>query len=273
MQRTPLSVLVFLSLAAIIFSPALCRAQSDSSGEEVLSAAPDTAAPAPDPVPSASGSSFRVGIGLKVSTLGAGLEAGIPLGGRFNVRAGVNLISVHHTFSEDGIPYAGSLSWRSGEAGLDFFPFGGLHLTPGLIFYDGNKVTANVTEPGGNTFTLNGTSYESSTTNPLTGTGSVGFNKVAPTFRVGFGNLIPRSGRHWSFLAETGIAYQGTPQATLNFSGFVCEPPNSSGPTCVNAATNGTVQANTQGEQNKINNDLKLLKFYPLFSLGVGYSF
>jgi hypothetical protein len=272
-QRPPFSAMVFLSLVAIVFSPTFCRAQSDGSGEEVLTAAPDVPAPEPDPVPASSGSSFKVGIGAKISSLGAGLEVGVPLGGRFNIRGGVNLISLHHTFSQDGIPYNGSLSWRSGEANLDYFPIRALHLSPGLIFYDGNKVTANVTEAAGSTFTLNGTSYESSATNPLTGTGSIGFNKVAPTFRIGFGNLIPRSERHWSFLAETGIAYQGTPRALLNFSGFVCEPPNSSGPTCVDAATNASVQANTQGEQTKINNDLKFFKFYPLLSLGVGFSF
>jgi hypothetical protein len=272
-QRPQFSVLVFLSLAAIVFSPVLCPAQSDGSAEEVLSAAPDASVPEPSPAPASSGSSFKVGIGVKISLLGAGLEVGVPLGWRFNIRGGVNLISLHHTFSQDGIPYAGSLSWRSGEASLDYFPIRALHLSPGLLFYDGNKVTANVTEAGGNTFTLNGTSYESSTANPLTGTGSLGFNKVAPTFRIGFGNLIPRSERHWSFLAETGIAYQGTPRAALNFSGFVCEPPSSSGPTCVDAATNPAVQANVQGEQTKINNDLKFFKFYPLLSLGVGFSF
>jgi hypothetical protein len=162
-QRPQFSVLVFLSLAAIVFSPVLCPAQSDGSAEEVLSAAPDASVPEPSPAPASSGSSFKVGIGVKISLLGAGLEVGVPLGWRFNIRGGVNLISLHHTFSQDGIPYAGSLSWRSGEASLDYFPIRALHLSPGLLFYDGNKVTANVTEAGGNTFTLNGTSYESST--------------------------------------------------------------------------------------------------------------
>ncbi len=267
------SVVVLLSFAAISFSPFLCRAQSDGAAGEALSA--EAAAPVPQPSPSSEsiGTVSRIGIGVKISLLGVGVEVATPLGNKFDVRGGFNFITLNHTFNKDGIPYAGSLNWRSGEANLDWFFFRGLHLSPGLLFYDGNKVTATASVPSGDTFTLNGTSYESSSASPMTGAGSIGFNKVAPTLRVGVGSLVPRSGRHWSILAEAGVAYQGSPHAALNFTGTVCTPPNTSGPECVDAATDSGVQANILGEQTKINNDLKFFKFYPLLSLGVGFNF
>ena len=273
MQRSALLVVVFLSLAALNFFPAVCRSQPDGPGGEAPGLETDAAVAEPSPAPVSAGTSSKIGIAVKISTLGAGIEVGTPLGRKFNVRGGFNFISFGHTFREDGIPYAGNLKWRSGEANLDWFPFGPFHLTPGLLFYDGNKVTATASVPTGNTFTLSGTSYESGAVSPVTGGGSMGFSKVAPTFRMGVGNLIPRSGRHWSFLAEIGFAYQASPKAILNFSGTVCQPPNTSGPTCVDAATNATVQSNVQGEQTKINNDVKYFKFFPLLSLGVGFNF
>jgi hypothetical protein len=37
----------------------------------------------------------------------------------------------------------------------------------------------------------------------------------------------------------------------------------------VNAATDPTVQANVLAEQNQINDDLNLLKYYPILSFGI----
>jgi hypothetical protein len=136
----------------------------------------------------------KVGIGVKVSTLGAGVEVAVPLLRKLNVRGGFNAISYGHNFHQDGILYAGNLSWRSGEASVDWYPFGGpFHLSPGLLAYNGNKITANASVPGGQDFTLSGVTYMSGVSDPILGTGKLDFTKVAPTFRLGFGNLVPRS--------------------------------------------------------------------------------
>jgi hypothetical protein len=212
----------------------------------------------------------KVGVGIKVSTLGAGVEVAVPVFGKLNVRGGFNAISYSQTFHQDGIQYAGNLSWRSGEASVDWFPVRWVHLSPGLLMYNGNKVTATALVPGGQNFTLNGTQYQSSLSDPINGTGKLGFTKVAPKFTIGFGNLVPRSGHHWSILSEVGVAYQGTPNAALALQGTACD---TSGLNCVNAASDPTVQANVTAEQTKINNKLSLFKFYPLISVGFGFSF
>jgi hypothetical protein len=213
----------------------------------------------------------EVGIAVKISSLGAGAEVGVPLGQKFNVRGGFNALSYSRGFDKDGIHYAGNLSWRSGEANLDWFPFGGrFRLSPGLLLYNGNKVTATSTVPGGKTFTLNNVTYTSKASDPVHGTGNLDFTKAAPTFRIGFGNLIPRREHHWSILAEAGVAYQGSPRAALTLGGTICD---STGLVCGNAATDPNVQSNLHAEQAKINKDLSFFRFYPLLSFGVGYSF
>jgi len=216
-------------------------------------------------------SESHVGVGVEISSLGVGFEAAMPVLPRINIRGGGDFISYGHTFHQDGVTYTGSLRWRSGQASLDWFPFGGFHLSPGLLFYNGDKITATALVPGGQNFTLNGTGYISSASNPINGTGSVGFTKVDPKITFGFGNLVPRNGRHWSILSEFGIAYTGSPKALLAFQGIACD--QQTGLICVNAATNTTFQSNVVAEQNKINKDMNFFKFYPIISLGFGVNF
>ena len=225
-----------------------------------------------EPAPKSIGqrSSSKVGIGVKVSTLGAGVEVATPLAAKFNLRGGFNFFQYNRALINDGIHYAGRLQFRSGEAHLDWFPIGGFHVSPGLLFYNGNQLTANASVPGGQTFTVGGTAYESSPTTPVTGTGKLDFVKVAPSMMVGFGNLIPRSGRHYSFLFEVGAVYQGSARVGLNLAGDVCD---TTGIFCRPVASDPTVQANIQAQQQKIKNDVNPYRFFPVISLGVGFNF
>jgi hypothetical protein len=226
---------------------------------------------APLPPPHGENRAGKIGVGAKISLLGIGFEAATPLSRKLNLRGGFNFFNYDKGVTSDGIHYSGKLSFRSGELHLDFFPFGGgFHLSPGLLFYNGNKVTANASVPGGDTFTLNGTQYESDPTNPITGNGSLTFPKAAPSILVGFGNLLPRSGRHFSFNFEVGGEYQGSPKVALGLQGNACD---TSGLNCVDAATDPSVQTNIQGQEKKINHDLSPFKFFPQISLGFGINF
>ncbi len=214
--------------------------------------------------------SSKVGIGVKVSTLGAGIEAALPVFAKVNLRGGINIFQYDRTFTQDGIHYTGQLHFRSGEAHFDWYPFGGFHVSPGVMFYNGNQLTANASVPGGQNFTLSGTTYKSDPAMPVGGTGKLDFVKVSPTIMLGVGNLIPRSGRHYSFLFEVGGAYQGSARVGLNFTGNVCDP--TTGLACI-SVNDPTVQANVQAQQQKIRNDINPYRFFPVVSLGVGFNF
>lgn len=214
----------------------------------------------------------KIGIGAKISILGIGIEAATPLSRRFNLRGGFNFFNYDRGFNNNGIHYAAKLSFRSAEAHLDWYLLGPIHLSPGVLFYNGNKLTGNASVPAGQTFTLGGTQYESdpSGANPITGTGQLTFPKAAPSILLGFGNMLPRNGRHFGFNFEIGGEYQGAPTVKLNLQGTAC---NSSGLNCVNAATDPSVQASIQSQEKKINHDLSPFKFFPQISFGVGINF
>jgi hypothetical protein len=55
------------------------------------------------------------------------------------------------------------------------------------------------------------------------GTASADFPRnFAPTLMAGFGNMIPRTGNHFSFPLEFGVAFIGRPQIDLKLSGTAC---------------------------------------------------
>jgi hypothetical protein len=219
----PLAVVL---LSFVGFVPNVCRAQSQSTlasadtdvlglGGVELDAAivprdSGTAAASvaePGAVPQRAGTSreARVGIGVKISTLGIGGEAAVRVLRRANVRGGFNALAFNHNFSGNGIDYSGSLHLRSAEAHFDYFLFRSFHISPGALLYNGNNLSANALVPGGQTFTTGGTTYESSTANPVTANYTGNVNKIAPELLLGTGNLVPRGRRHWSINADFGV--------------------------------------------------------------------
>jgi len=212
----------------------------------------------------------HLGIGVKVGTLGIGFNVGTALGSRVNIRGGANFFDYKDSLTEDGVNYNGTLQLRSVEAKVDLFLAGGFRVTPGFLIYDDNNISATAAVPGGQSFTLGGTRYFSSVPNPISGTAALTLNKTAPTLAIGFGNLLPRSGRHFSVSTDIGVVFQGSPQFALGLAGSSCSPTLTN---CVpiNAIPGAT--ANIQSEQQKISDDLKPFKYYPELSVMFGWSF
>lgn len=292
MRKFPVLIpAVLLSCALVSLAPPSCFAQEEVSADQlsatnlmpslsadalfglpVAAPEPAPAIPAPaSPAPTSSEGPRRIGVGAKISLLGIGGEAAVALTKRINVRGGFNFFNYSDTFNKDGISYGAQLAFRSAEAHLDLFPFAGaFHVSPGLLLYNDNHISATASVPGGQPFTLGGISYISSAANPITGTGKLSFNKVAPSILVGFGNLLPRNRRRFTISTEIGVAFTGAPKASLNLQGTACTNPVL---ICVNAATDPIVQSNVQSEVTKVNHDVSALKVYPLASVGFAVNF
>lgn len=214
----------------------------------------------------------HLGVGIKLSSLGLGAEVGVAVTHRSNLRAGFNVLGFSHTFTKDGIAYKGHLNFKTFEAHYDFFPWAGsFHVSPGMLVYTAGPINANAFMPGNRDFTLGGVTFYSDPSSPTTARGKITFNRAAPTITVGWGNLISRKeGSRFSFPFEIGIAVQGSPKTSLDFTGNVCTSP---GVNCTGAASDPAVQRNIISEQNKINNSLSFLRIYPIISSGFAVSF
>ena len=229
-----------------------------------LSLAPEVSAQA------GQGSSAKAAIGVKFSTLGAGIEVATPVTHRSNVRFGFNAFGYSRGLDKDNVHYNAELAFRSIEAHYDFFPFaGGFHISPGFLAYLTSPIKADATVPGNQSFTLGGTDFVSDPSNPVKGTGKLDFNRAGPSFTVGWGNLLPRSAKRFTVPFEVGVVYQGAPKATLSLTGNVCDP---GGANC-RSVTDPAVQSHVQTEQTKINNDINFFQAYPIISIGFGFKF
>jgi hypothetical protein len=284
MNRTTL----FLSLALLAASP-VAVAQSSSLDSRLVmvessaeggagQAAPSTANASVSPRPFS-----QVALGAGLSPLGIQLQAATNLGSHFNLRGTGNIFSYSTNFTSNGISATAKLNLASAGASLDVYPFRlGFRISPGVLFYNQNQLTAAAAVPGGTSFTLNGTNYYSANANsatgatPVNGSAAVSLNTTKPAFTItaGWGNMIPRKG-HWSFPFEAGVAVTGAPTVKVNLGGWACY--DQAQTECANIAGNNpianAVQSNLTAQVAKWTTDLNPLKTYPIISVGVAYSF
>lgn len=244
--------------------PAAVRAQRDVAAKK----AAENAVPKPF---------SRVAVSAGISLMGINMQVATNVNKYVNARVTGNYFKyTMDNQSFDDYTVNGDLNFATASISADFYPFPkhGLRFSPGVMLYNQNNATANVTVKGGTSLSLNDVDYYSSTTHPIQGTAAFGLNtrKQAFTATTGWGNLISRkASKHWSFPVELGVAFVDAPtiKMALN-SGQACD---ASGANCVDVTSYSELQSNLQAQVKKYEDDVNMLKFYPILSFGVGYSF
>lgn len=208
-------------------------------------------------------------LGFKANTLGAGVELATPISRSFNLRAGVNLFTFAYPFNIDGIDYNADLHFRSGQVSLDWFPeHGGFHVSPGLVYLQ-NNLSAIAGVPPGQYFELGSQGFTNSVDDPFNGTATVVYpRRIAPMLMLGFSNILPRNGKHFSMPYEFGVVYTGDARVDVKLNGTACTYEG-----CFDVAKNPEAQKSLQEEIDKLNHSLKSFPVYPIISLGLAYRF
>jgi hypothetical protein len=228
-----------------------------------------------------------IAFGGGTSTLGINMQASTNLNRYLNLRGTGNFFNyTANNISTNGFNIDAKLNMAAAGASLDFYPFPnhGFRLSPGALFYNQNRVSANGSVTSGTSITLNDQTYYSATANAVTGAtpisviGNLGLhtNKQALTATTGWGNVIPRKGGHWSFPVELGAAFIGSPSIGVNLTGWACT--DQAQTNCANLASANNaiatqVQTNLTAQTAKWKSDLDPLKYYPIFSFGLSYNF
>ena len=190
----------------------------------------------------------------KVSTLGLGVEAAFPMTQSIDGRIGINSYkyNFNKTSTSNGIAtdYNGDLNLDSVEALADWHPFAGSFRMSGGLIYNNNKVSLTA-RPANGTVNIGGVPYTVAPGQSVNA--SVDFKKVAPYLGIGWGRTPKNTGL--SFTSDIGIMYQGTPKSSVTTN-------------IPNVSSADLSQANTD-----LNSSLNNFKFYPVISIGVGYTF
>lgn len=213
---------------------------------------------------------FRsLGLTAKLGTGGIGFDVGTPVAPRLGLRAGAQFYNQGFGFTTDGLNSQASLHLQNVGLMLDVFPFrNGFHLSPGIALSNENSLAGVVTVAGGQRFTLGSTNFVSSVTDPVRGTATIQIgNKVAPRFTLGWDHVLRNKAGHFSFPVEFGFQYSAAPVVTLNLSGTACYQQG-----CAKMSSYGVSSA-AQQEVLQLQHDLRPLRFYPITSTGIRYTF
>ncbi len=216
----------------------------------------------------------RFGVAAQVGINGIGADLAVRLASHFNLRLGGRFFGYTSSFQEEGADVNASLRLGGGKASLDWFPFhNGFHVSPLLVFLNQTGVRATVIVPPGQTISLDSGEYVSSHADPLHGSASIGIKKTSPGLTIGYGNIIPRSGKHFSFPVEVGFYYVGQPTLKVDFTGSACDPSEPEPLGCQPVQEDTGFQRDLAAFIRRNNNNLSYASFIPVASFGVGYSF
>ncbi len=166
---------ILVAVALVSAVPALFAQESSSTSSFIDSdAVPGAGSTSVSPAPAMSAPSARpfskVAFGVGISPLGVQLSMTTNLNPHLNLRSSGNLFNYSTNFTASGIGADAKLNMKSAGTALDIYPFyKGFRISPGLLFYNANQVTATALVAGGTSFTLNDQTYYSANANSATG--------------------------------------------------------------------------------------------------------
>ena len=280
-----------LALVAGLFILPLAHAQTEAPAEQPAAAPVEATAEAPaaaaaeavDPaaeeeenyVADIDGESERdarkgLGVGLRVSTLGAGVELIYSLSKHFNIRGQGNFVSLDESVEEDGVKYDGKLDFETLGLLVDYHPFGGSFRISAGAFQNGNEIGLQATCPPPNGCQIGNTNVQSTPgPDPARVTGKIDFNSTAPYAGIGFGNAMKGWPVHFAF--DIGVLFQGSPKADLDARG---QATTTGGVVFAgDIATSPQIQAEVTQEEQNLQKEIDEFKMYPVVSLTIGYRF
>jgi len=191
-------------------------------------------------------------VGVKISTLGAGVEVNYPITSNMTVAVGFNTFSQSETDTIDGIEYDEDIDLQTFSVLFNFHPFNGsFRITAGAML--NNNELSLAAKPSA-FYDINGTPYSSAQVGELKAT--VDFKKIAPYLGVGIGHGTSSG---LSFTLDVGVLMQGKPNVELTANGLASGDP--------------AFQANLQQEEDAAEDDIEDFTMYPVIALGMSYRF
>ena len=199
--------------------------------------------------------SVDMSIGVRVGTLGVGVEANKLITSHVGLRAGFNVFSKDTQREEDDITFDAKVKLHSFTALLDLYPSarGSFHLTGGIITNPLEFTGVGV--PNGAGYEIDGTTYTAAQVGTLNASGE--FPSVLPYVGFGFGTPA-NSKKGVKFVFDIGA---GIGQPTLNLK-------------ATNPTNNAQLAAHVENQRVKTQDDIrKYLKVFPSVTLGLAFAF
>ncbi|UZR94471.1 hypothetical protein [Chondrinema litorale] len=191
-------------------------------------------------------------IGISGSTRGVGIDMGIGISQKFQLRFGGTYFQFDQSFQVDveGEPFNldADVDLKSLQLLADYYPFKGssFKLTGGLAYHLNEDYSINGVYVGDEVFSLGEISIDGDDVGTL-GV-DVTYEKFAPYAGLGFGRAVPKGRVNFGF--EMGTYYNSSPNVTINATKMLSE---------------------TSSQSDQLEENMQDYRFYPviMFRLGV----
>ena len=208
----------------------------------------------------ASTANAGTGLGVRVGTMGFGVDLDVGMTEWLSGRLGYNYLSYNRTVDDTGVHYDGTIKINSVSGTLDLHPFrGGFRISVGAVG-SGPKIET-VGTPTSGSYQIGNNTYTAAQIGSLTGEIKFG-NSVAPYVGIGYGNVASDKHRI-TFLFDLGATYGGTPAVSLSAQCAAGLPAN----VCTQLQSDAAV------EIQKLQNNTSSIQWYPVINIGLGIRF
>jgi len=202
-------------------------------------------------------------LGVQAGTMGIGLDYSQKLkllDESVALKVAVAGFSYSTDFDDTDILYNANLKLANIGLLVDYHPFGGGFYISAGVYYNGNSIDYQATPIDG-AYEINNNVYSASEIDNIRG--ETDFSKVAPFIGIGYDNSLFGEGSLF-FSSKLGVLYQGSPNIDLTG-------------TC-DQTIDGTLKCDQfkndiEAEQKTLNEDTDSLKWWPVVSIGVTYTF
>lgn len=198
------------------------------------------------------------GVGMKVGTLGLGLEGRWSALPWLDVRLGVNNYEYDDNGSQAGVNYDATFSLDTYYATGNFrFPLSPFRVTAGVVS-NGNEFVMASQDTGGLSFDIGNDTFSAADVGTLQSVTS--FSSTAPYVGVGYDfEIFGKVGLNLDF----GVLWQGEPEVTLEATGLAAAP----------LAVQTALAAELENERLELEDEMSDFKAWPVLSLGFVYNF
>lgn len=213
----------------------------------------------------------RLSLYTAISPLGVGEHVSTNLSTRLDVRVFENFFPVNHSFTQSDFNIALHIRFANAGVAADYYPFHRpFHISPGLLFYNRNRVNATLKAQQNAVFTINNIDWFSDNADPVHGTGRLDLGGSGFMVTAGYGRITSHTEKHWTFPVQAGVAFINTPKAEFNLLGQIC---NANGTNCQPAATFPGFADALAAQLVTWNKDVAPYHIFPIIEGGVAYTF
>lgn len=194
----------------------------------------------------------NVGVALKVGTLGFGADLAVGINDHVGLRVGGNFGTLEQKVDLDEATVNGEAQFQTIPLLLDLFPFGGGFRVSFGAMVNNNKITLSAipNEP----LKVNGNYYIIDRLE-----GDITFTPWSPYAGIGYGSAAAEGG-HVRFSCDFGVMFHGSPQAEARAYAS-------------DSWLQTRLQSDLDEDVEQFENDVKSLSIYPVFSVGVLFTF